>query len=155
MALKWPNDVLANGAKLAGILLEAGRLTDGRHAVALGFGVNAVAAPDGLPYPATSLAALGATCTAEDVFEALSDAWVETFRLWNDGQGTGAVLAQWREAAGGLGDPVAVNQNGDVLRGVFETIDDAGRLIVRRDDNTRTAVTAGDVYFGATASARS
>ena len=48
IALKWPNDVLADGAKLAGILLEASKLPDGRHAVAIGIGVNVVAAPHGL-----------------------------------------------------------------------------------------------------------
>jgi BirA family biotin operon repressor/biotin-[acetyl-CoA-carboxylase] ligase len=155
IALKWPNDVLADGAKLAGILLEASKLPDGRHAVAIGFGVNAVAAPKGLPYPATSLGDLGVERSAEDVFEALSDAWVECFGLWNDGHGIGDVLKHWRASAAGIGAPVAVNQDGEVLRGIFETIDDAGRLIVRADDNRRIAITAGDVHFGATASARS
>ncbi len=51
IALKWPNDVLADGAKLAGILLEAQTRPDGRMAIVIGFGVNIVAAPDGLPYP--------------------------------------------------------------------------------------------------------
>ena len=155
IALKWPNDVLADGAKLAGILLEASKLADGRHAVAIGFGVNAVAAPQGLPYPATSLTDLGVKRDAEEVFEALSDAWVDTFGLWDDGRGVGDVLKHWRASAAGIGAPVAVNQNGEVLRGIFETIDDAGRLIVRAEDNRRIAITAGDVHFGATASAQS
>ncbi|WP_375450978.1 biotin--[acetyl-CoA-carboxylase] ligase [uncultured Devosia sp.] len=155
IALKWPNDVLADGAKLAGILLEAQKQDDGRHAIAIGFGVNTVAAPRGLPYPATSLSDLGATPSAEAVFEALSDAWVTVFSLWQDGRGIADVLAQWRAAAAGIGAPVAVNQNGVTVRGIFETIDDAGRLIVRADDDTRIAITAGDVHFGATASARS
>jgi BirA family biotin operon repressor/biotin-[acetyl-CoA-carboxylase] ligase len=55
IALKWPNDVLADGAKLAGILLESIKQADGRQAVVIGFGINVVAAPEGLPYPATSL----------------------------------------------------------------------------------------------------
>lgn len=155
IALKWPNDVLADGAKLAGILLEAQKLPDGRHAIAIGFGVNAVAAPAGLPYPATSLADLGVARSAEDIFDALSDAWVETFGIWQDGRGIADVLTQWRGSAAGIGAPVAVNQNGTIVRGIFETIDDAGRLIVRADDNQRIAITAGDVHFGATASARS
>ena len=155
IALKWPNDVLADGAKLAGILLEAQKRDDGQHAVAIGLGINVVAAPTGLPYPATSLTDLGVTQTAETVFEALSEAWVDVFGLWNDGRGVDDVLKQWRASAAGIGAPVAVNQNGDVLRGIFETIDAAGRLIVRADDDRRIAITAGDVHFGATASARS
>ena len=155
VALKWPNDVLADGAKLVGIGLEATKRDDGRHAIAIGIGVNVVAAPTDLPYPATSLAELGVTRSAQDVFEALSDAWVEIFSLWNDGRGIGDVLKRWRASAAGIGAPVAVNQNGAIVRGIFETIDDAGRLIVRANDDSRIAITAGDVHFGATASARS
>ncbi len=155
VALKWPNDVLADGAKLAGILLEASKLPDGRHSIAVGIGINIVSAPTGLPYPATCLADLGVDRSADQLFLALAEAWVDAFAMWNDGAGVSAVLEQWREAAAGIGSPVAVSQNGDVLCGIFETIDGAGRLIVRAEDNRRIAITAGDVHFGATASARS
>jgi BirA family biotin operon repressor/biotin-[acetyl-CoA-carboxylase] ligase len=155
VALKWPNDVLADGAKLAGILLEAARTPDGRQAIVIGIGVNVVAAPSDLPYPATSLRALGIERSAEDVFEALSEAWVEAFGLWADGKGIAAVLDLWRHSAAGLGAPVAVTQDGVVRRGIFETIDSAGRLIMRDDEGARIAITAGDVHFGATASAQS
>jgi BirA family biotin operon repressor/biotin-[acetyl-CoA-carboxylase] ligase len=152
IALKWPNDVLADGAKLAGILLEAQKRPDGRHAVVIGFGVNVVAAPEGLPYPAVSLAALGMARDAAAVFEALSDAWVESFALWRDGDGIADVLARWRSAAAGIGAPVAVSGRDGVVRGVFESIDELGRLLVRADDQSLIAITAGDVHFGATAS---
>ena len=155
IALKWPNDLLADGAKLAGILLEAAKTPDGRQAIIIGIGVNVVAAPQGVPYPATSLKDLGVERSAEDVFEALSDAWVDAFRLWNDGQGVAAVLKLWRGSAAGIGAPVAITQDGVVRRGIFETIDSSGRLIIRDDEGARHPITAGDVHFGATASARS
>jgi BirA family transcriptional regulator, biotin operon repressor / biotin---[acetyl-CoA-carboxylase] ligase len=153
VALKWPNDVLADGSKLAGILLEAHARPDGRMAVVIGFGVNVVAAPEGLPYPATSLAALGAGLEAEPLFAALSDAWVDAVEVWDSGRGVAQILSLWRAAAAGIGAEVAVRRDGDVLRGIFETIDDTGRLIVRGKDNSRVAITAGDVHFGVTASA--
>ncbi len=155
VALKWPNDVLADGAKLAGILLEATKTQTGGTAIVVGCGVNVVAAPEDVPYPATSLRALGLQRSAEEVFEALSDAWVEAFALWEDGRGVGEILERWRSAAAGIGAPVAVSQDGVVRRGIFETIDSAGRLIIRADDGARYPITAGDVHFGATASARS
>jgi BirA family biotin operon repressor/biotin-[acetyl-CoA-carboxylase] ligase len=155
IALKWPNDVLADGAKLAGILLEAATAPGGSRAIVVGIGVNVVTAPEGAPYPATSLRALGIERTAEDVFAALSDAWVEAFGLWDDGRGVSAVLEHWRRSAAGIGAPVAVTQDGVVRRGIFETIDSSGRLIIRDDDGARYPITAGDVHFGATASARS
>lgn len=155
IALKWPNDVLADGAKLSGILLEATKTPDGRSAIVLGCGVNIVSALGDTPYPATSLQALGVERNAEDVFEALSDAWVEVFSLWDDGRGVAAVLDLWRASAAGIGAPVAVSQDGVLRRGIFETIDASGRLIIRDDDGSRYPITAGDVHFGATASARS
>lgn len=154
IALKWPNDVLAEGKKLAGILLEAQKRSDGKTAIVVGFGVNVVAAPRGLPYPASSLRELGASANAETVFEALAESWVEAYTLWNNGIGLPAILALWRENAAGLGAAVAVQRNADVVRGVFETIDDAGRLIVRDSEGQRIAITAGDVHFGTTATLR-
>jgi len=114
-----------------------------------------VAAPEGLPYPATSLRALGLDLPPEAVFGSLSESWVEVFELWDRGRGIARVLGLWREAAAGIGAEVAVSRDGDVVRGIFETIDDGGRLIVRANDNSRIAITAGDVHFGTTASIRS
>lgn len=153
IALKWPNDVLADGEKLAGILLEAVPRPDGRMAVVIGFGVNIVAAPAGLPYPATSLRTLGVALPAEELFAALSDQWVDAVATWDSGRGVGEILGLWRQAAAGIGAEVAVSREGEVVRGIFETIDDSGRLIVRANDNSRIAITAGDVHFGVTASA--
>ena len=153
IALKWPNDVLADGAKLAGILLEGQKRPDGKLAIVVGFGVNVVAAPKGLPYPATSLRELGTDLSAEQVFAALSDSWVEAVELWDSGRGAPEILALWRGAAAGIGSEVAVSRDGEVIRGIFETIDDSGRLIVRANDDSRITITAGDVHFGMTASA--
>lgn len=154
VALKWPNDVLADGAKLAGILLEAINRRDRAMAIVIGIGVNVVAAPQGLPYPASSIADLGWSASAEDILAALSDEWVDAYALWDGGRGIADVLELWRAFAAGIGAPVAVNRDGEVVRGIFETIDNTGRLIVRAEDNSRVAITAGDVHFGATASVR-
>jgi BirA family biotin operon repressor/biotin-[acetyl-CoA-carboxylase] ligase len=154
IALKWPNDLLADGKKLAGILLEAQKRPDGRHAVVIGMGVNIVAAPQGLPYPATSLDELGATISAETLFAALADEWVVAYELWDNGRNVGDILRLWRASAAGIGAEVAVSQDGGVVRGIFESIDDTGRLIVRANDNSRIAISAGDVHFGVTASVR-
>ena len=108
--LKWPNDVLADGAKLAGILLESAQLDGGRYALAIGIGVNVVAHPDGLPYPATSLAALGADVDAETLFLALSDAWTSNARDWDEGRGLARIRQNWLARAAGLGSDVAVQR---------------------------------------------
>ncbi len=155
LRLKWPNDVLIDGRKLAGILLEASSLPDGRVAVAAGIGVNVVAAPTGLPYPAVAIAELGAGASAEDLFAALSDAWTGYARVWDGGRGFAVIRREWLARAAGVGAEVAVSVGGEVLGGVFETIDDEGRLVIRATDGLRRTITAGEVHFGAVATVRS
>ncbi len=152
-SLKWPNDVLAGRQKLAGILLEAEAVPDDRLAVVVGIGTNVVAAPEGTPTPATSLAALGVNIGAEELFGALSDSWAEFRGIWDDGRGFGEIRRLWLERAAGLGQPVAIKMGDTSLEGTFDTIDDAGCMIVRTSDGKRVPISAGDVYFGSAASA--
>jgi len=151
--LKWPNDVLAGGAKLAGILLESVPLGPDRAAIAVGIGVNVAVFPDDLPYPATSLRALGADVDVEQLFFALSDAWSAGMRLWDEGRGLARIRALWLARAAGLGSDVAVRVEGRVVRGVFETIDEDCRFVIRNAEGERIPITAGDVHFGAVATA--
>lgn len=151
--LKWPNDLLASGAKLSGILLESVMLDNQRFALAIGIGVNVAAYPDDTPYPATSLSALGSGCDAEQLFLALSDAWVRNERLWAEGQGLATIRQRWLKQAAGLNSQVAVRMDGEIIRGVFETIDDECRFVIRKTDGGEVTVSAGDVHFGAVASA--
>ena len=152
-ALKWPNDVVADGAKIAGILLEADTMSDGRMALVTGIGVNVVAAPHDVPYPATALTAFASAVTAEALFLALSDAWTEHAARWRR-DGFAAIRDRWLSVATGLGEPAAIKTDMGVERGRFETIDTEGRLVIRRDDGSAATIAAGDVHFGAAATVR-
>jgi BirA family biotin operon repressor/biotin-[acetyl-CoA-carboxylase] ligase len=149
--LKWPNDVLADGKKLSGILLEAETVGD-RLAVVVGIGTNVIAAPEGTPTPAVSLAGLGVQIGAEELFAALSDAWVEFRGIWDNGRGFAEIRRQWLDRAAGLGEKVAIQTGNAMLEGTFDTIDETGCLIVRAADGKRMPIAAGEVYFGAAAS---
>jgi BirA family biotin operon repressor/biotin-[acetyl-CoA-carboxylase] ligase len=153
-SLKWPNDVLAGGKKLAGILLEAEAVVGGGLAVVVGIGTNVVGAPDDTPTPATSLRALGIDVSAEGLFAVLSDGWAEFRGIWNDGEGFGELRRLWLERAAGLGEPVSIKSGETVIEGIFDTIDEQGCMIVRTQAGGRVPVTAGDVYFGSVASTR-
>jgi BirA family biotin operon repressor/biotin-[acetyl-CoA-carboxylase] ligase len=152
--LKWPNDVLAGQGKLAGILLEAEAIRGEGLAVVVGMGTNVVAAPEGTPIPAISLAALGLEISAERLFTALSDSWAECRGIWDQGKGFGEIRRRWLALAAGLGQPVAVHAGQAIVSGVFDTIDDMGCMIVRTASGERVPVSAGDVHFGTVASAR-
>jgi BirA family biotin operon repressor/biotin-[acetyl-CoA-carboxylase] ligase len=152
-SLKWPNDVLAGPKKLAGILLEAETVADNGLAVVVGIGTNVVAAPEGTPTPATSLAALGVNIGAEELFTTLSDFWSEFRGLWDGGRGFGEIRRLWLERAAGLGQPVAIQSGGSAVEGTFDTIDESGCMIIRTPEGRRVPISAGDVYFGSAASA--
>lgn len=152
-SLKWPNDVLAGGAKLAGILLETEDTRQGR-AVVVGIGVNVAHAPDGLAYRTASLRDLGSDATAEALFAALSAAWVGALAEWDGGAGFEAIRVAWLARAEGLGGPVSVRAGGSVLSGIFETIDSGGRLVLRVSGGDTHIVSAGDVFFGNAAGVR-
>jgi BirA family transcriptional regulator, biotin operon repressor / biotin---[acetyl-CoA-carboxylase] ligase len=152
-SLKWPNDVLAGQKKLAGILLEAEAVAGDRLAVVVGIGTNVVAAPEGTPTPATSLAALGIHIGAEELFAELSDAWAEFRAVWDNGRGFGEIRRRWLERASGLGQPVAIRTGNATVEGTFDTIDETGCMMVRTSGGKQVPISAGDVYFGSAASA--
>jgi len=149
--LKWPNDVLTGGKKLVGISLDAETVGD-RLAVVAGIGINIVAAPEGTPTPAISLAALGVQVGAEELFSVLSDAWVEFRGIWDNGRGFGDIRKAWLDRAAGLGQAVAIKSAGSTIEGTFDTIDEQGCMIVRTQGGKLVPITAGDVYFGSAAS---
>ena len=150
--LKWPNDVLAGQKKLVGIGLEAEAVDGNDLAVIVGIGTNVMAAPEGTPTPATSLAALGVQIIAEELFAELSDAWTEYRGIWDGGRGFGEIRKLWLARAAGLGQAVAIRSGGATIEGTFDTLDEHGCMIVRTSSGTRVPITAGDVYFGSVAS---
>ena len=152
-SLKWPNDVLAGRHKLAGILLEAEAVAGDRLAVVVGIGTNVIAAPEGTPTPATSLAALGVQIGAEDLFMVLSDCWAEFREVWDEGRGFDQIRRLWLDRAAGLGERVAIRSGASTIEGTFDTLDGSGCMVVRTPDGGRVPIAAGDVYFGSVASA--
>ena len=150
--LKWPTDLIAGGAKLAGIMLESELLEGGRSALVTGIGVNVISAPTDVPYPATCLRDLGSMLDAPALFRALSDAWMENYELWEAADGIAGVRAKWLARAAGIGGPVAVRIGERIVRGTFESLDSDGRLLIREAGGGEVAVAAGEVHFGAVAS---
>ncbi|NNM72339.1 biotin--[acetyl-CoA-carboxylase] ligase [Enterovirga aerilata] len=151
--LKWPNDVLADGAKLAGILLETETLGEAR-AVVIGIGVNVAHSPKGLPYPVASLRSLGHAVGPEELFTRLSAEWVETAGIWDEGRDFDAIRDLWLARAAGLGEPIFVRSGTIVTSGTFETIDGHGQLVLRTAEGEIRTISAGEVHFGTAATAR-
>jgi BirA family biotin operon repressor/biotin-[acetyl-CoA-carboxylase] ligase len=152
LALKWPNDLLLDGAKAAGVLLEGHRLRSGAFAIVAGFGVNVAAAPRETPYPAAALGSLDQNLTAAALFEYLAVAFDRRFEAWRNERASGtadpfeAVRRQWLARAAGLGSTVTVRLAGGERSGAFAGLDSAGRLRLKTPAGLEL-IDAGDVAF--------
>jgi BirA family transcriptional regulator, biotin operon repressor / biotin---[acetyl-CoA-carboxylase] ligase len=145
LAFKWPNDLLANGAKIAGILVEGETAARG-FAVAIGIGVNCSRHPSDTSYASTDLAALGFELAPAAVFRALSATFVRRLRQWERGAGFAAVRRDWLARAGGVGEPIRVRTGRGQLDGIFAALDPTGRLVLTVPDGTTHVIGAGEVF---------
>ena len=146
-AIKWPNDLVAGGAKFAGILLEARQVPAGPHATVVGIGVNCAWHPDDLAYPATDLTALmRRAVTPGDVFAPLSRRMVGMLDLWDRGDGFAKIREIWLDFAAGVGELIRVDAGARSHEGVFETLDPRGRLLLGTNRGT-IAIEAGDILL--------
>jgi BirA family transcriptional regulator, biotin operon repressor / biotin---[acetyl-CoA-carboxylase] ligase len=145
LTLKWPNDVLCSGRKLAGILIEGEQASHGL-AVANGIGVNVRHHPAGMSYPVTDLAAAGGDVAAENLFAALSAAMLERLGQWRRGAGFGVIRAAWLERAASIGGQMRVRLPGSELIGRCESLDEQGRLLLRLGDGSLQTIAAGEVF---------
>jgi BirA family transcriptional regulator, biotin operon repressor / biotin---[acetyl-CoA-carboxylase] ligase len=143
LALKWPNDLLCRGRKIAGILIEG---EGDPLAVAVGIGVNCRHHPEIAEFPATDFAAEGADVGAAALFEDLAAAMEARLLQWNRGSGFAGIRAAWLARAAGVGGPVTVRLSGRETTGRFETIDEKGRLMLRTGSGDLAAIAAGDVF---------
>jgi BirA family transcriptional regulator, biotin operon repressor / biotin---[acetyl-CoA-carboxylase] ligase len=147
LSIKWPNDILHAGAKLAGILLESTQLKGGGLACVIGIGVNCSSHPTPALYPATDLAEIGTLLgRREDILLRLSECFLQWLGIWDEGRDFEAIRAEWLNHAGGLGGRISVTAPSGLCEGIFETIDASGRLILNVDGQMLT-VEAGDVFL--------
>ena len=140
--LKWPNDLLLDGAKLSGILLE--RAED---AVVVGIGVNLAHYPQDTDRVATSLAAHGTAPDPADFAETLAEVFARWLGTWR-GQGLAPVRARWLERAHPLGTALTARlPDGSAIDGLFDGLDRDGALILRLADGATRVIHAGDVFL--------
>lgn len=150
-ALKWPNDVLLNGGKLAGILLEsAGQGGRVAHLV-IGIGVNLIGAPPvtavepGAVPPVSLLGETGLRVTPEALLDHLAPAfarWEAAFQA----QGFAPLRAAWLARAARLGERIRARTGTMTREGIFDTIDASGALVLNIDGR-REAIPAAEVFF--------
>jgi BirA family transcriptional regulator, biotin operon repressor / biotin---[acetyl-CoA-carboxylase] ligase len=143
---KWPNDVLIDGRKVSGILLESQAAGEGRlDWLVIGIGVNLVSFPEKVDYPAISLAAAGARAvTVEALLEAVAGCFHEWYVRWRE-KGFAPLRAAWLARAQGLGETIRVRLPGEEASGRFAGLDEEGALLLA-DGSGQRRIGAGDVF---------
>ncbi len=140
LAIKWPNDLLLDGAKLSGILLEGCG-----NAVVAGFGVNLQARPE-LDRPTMSLKDAGLDAPGPDVLAArLAEAFAQRRAVWR-AQGFAPIRADWLTRAAGLGRQLSVAIGSEQVSGTFEDLGHDGSLLLRLANGEIRAIHSGEVF---------
>jgi BirA family transcriptional regulator, biotin operon repressor / biotin---[acetyl-CoA-carboxylase] ligase len=148
--LKWPNDVLVNGAKISGILCEV--LSPSPLTTAIGCGINVAHAPEGLAYPAACFAALGHTTTRDEVFASYKQTLAHRVQQWS--QGFATIRDDWLRLAIGIGETVTMTTGNNQLTGTFETITEQGAIVLKPQDGPSRILNAGDLHIPSLAKLR-
>lgn len=149
LALKWPNDVLLNGGKIAGILLESAGAGGDISTLSVGIGVNLLNVPDlveaGAVPPVNLLSETGANVTPEEFLNALAPAFAR-YETQFTTYGFEPIRTAWLARAARLGQVITARTGNNEQTGTFETVDDSGALILRTAQGLR-AIPAGEVFF--------
>jgi len=145
LQLKWPNDVLIDGQKISGILIETAPVQEGViDWLVMGVGINVSSSPDNTPYPTTNLAKEGADVSVASLLEAFLGAlerWHSTLKH----DGFGPVRRAW--LADAKRGEVSVKLPSETLAGQFAGLDPTGGLILRLADGSERVIQAGDVFY--------
>ena len=151
LALKWPNDVLLNGGKLAGILLESAGRAGGVSHLSIGIGVNLVQTPPrdwlepGAVWPVSLMSETGVQVEPEDFLDALANAF-DHYETQFTTYGFEPIRTAWLARAAKLGEVITARTATSETVGTFETVDGAGNLVLNSAKG-RVSIPAADVYF--------
>jgi BirA family biotin operon repressor/biotin-[acetyl-CoA-carboxylase] ligase len=147
VSLKWPNDVLIDGKKASGILLESTQQDPQRRWLAIGLGLNLATHPQDTPYPATNISAItGKSVSNLQALEVLAAAFEGLYQQWKMG-GFAPVLQAWRAVAHGIGGPLVARLENQTIEGIFLDIDETGALQLQDPAGGMHVIDAGDVFF--------
>ena len=144
--VKWPNDVLLEDRKIAGILIE-NHIESGAiaHSI-IGIGINVAVAPDTGAFPTNHIAAYRQDATARAVLDHTLSALRQRFRQWRH-HGFGPIRDAWLQRAWRIDQPVSVETPEGQVTGIMAGIDERGALLISNDEQN-TTIHSGSLAYG-------
>ncbi|MCG8560801.1 MAG: biotin--[acetyl-CoA-carboxylase] ligase [Hyphomicrobiales bacterium] len=150
LQLKWPNDLLLSGRKLAGVLIESvGGSERPGATIVVGTGLNLVAHPEEALRPATDLAAHSIDLAVPEALQRLATATATRLETWAEGAGFAQIRESWEERALPVGEAIRVRINDHERLGTYAGIDAMGALRMIETGGNETRITTGDVFLQA------
>lgn len=146
VSLKWPNDVLLQGRKCSGILLESGQTPAGGLWLAVGVGINLAHHPEDAERPATDFTLHGGRLAPGEAVRVLARSFEAWMNRWRD-HGFAPIRDAWLARAHGLGERCTVRLETETIEGIFADLMTDGTLRLDLADGTRRFISAGDVFF--------
>lgn len=152
LVLKWPNDVMCDGRKVCGILIESKPVKDpgapGELGIAVGIGVNVAHHPAGTRYPASNLSERGIGVAADDLFHNLACRFAEHLAVWNNGDGFQLIRDAWQARSMPRDGELSVQDGDTRISGKYAGLDADGALLLKVGQHVRR-FTYGDVMHPA------
>lgn len=152
VTIKWPNDVLLDGRKTSGILIESGPAPSGGLWLAVGIGINLNQTPGETERPATCIAEhLNQGVASAPTVDEAAKALAEIFGVWLDRWATlgfQPILDAWTARTPGLHGPCTARLTNETLTGVADGVEADGSLRLKLPDGSLRVISAGDVFFG-------
>ncbi len=146
LRLKWPNDLLVDGAKVAGILLEAGGNPVNGKWLVVGIGINLSAHPSDCERPATNIVSLtGVRPDPAQLLETVASGFASWRQRWQT-NGFLPIKAAWLAASQGLGQQLVARLGNEAIEGMFAGLEDDGALLLRLESGEMRSIHAGEVF---------
>ncbi len=150
LTCKWPNDLLLNGRKLGGILLESFETIEAsgpRRWVVIGLGMNITGCPGNLEFPAASLKDAGVEIiSAKIVLSRFIHHFIDGYGIWQE-KGFAPIRRSWLGHCEGIGKEVKVSLPQENIYGIFDSLDSKGHLKLKLPDGKTRKIAAGDLYL--------
>ncbi len=144
--LKWPNDALVNGRKIAGILLESVKVENNYYLI-IGIGINITYHPDNIDQPTTSLISENLPpIEPQALLEKLIENFEKYYQIWHN-NGFSFIRKKWLEHAYKLHENISVKYQNDIVTGLFKDIDSTGRIILQLPSKKIISFSTAELFF--------